>query len=298
MSPDGKKLQPSGQIQYSMEYTKQPEKSRNTWTGTVYSEIPLGNFPLSFFASMPWHYYEQKNRKDASRYGKPAVGARLSFLDAFSDTITGIADFKLGIPTGADTDTFTSENYWDGGIGLSLGGGLGPVYLIGRVGGIFPLSKLEAKKQDNPAFSLEQKLESLSKTADEEQLKPVTEARVSASVRLFEGFNTFASAYYRTPHDGIVWTNQGTPPTPLWTYLKGETVQDYWLDKTFDEKESLPGHYEEFSVGFYWRPVEHMSLGISYAVPGYDRPGVRPFASNTMVTFTWEFGSLHYHSAD
>ncbi|EMO27474.1 hypothetical protein LEP1GSC170_0802, partial [Leptospira interrogans serovar Bataviae str. HAI135] len=146
----GKREKPANYVVLTQDFFKQTNENSNIHTSTFFGEINLKNGMFALNLSVPYTYYEQKDRSDAARIGKSYIGIKYLPLVDFQKNYFIVFSANVGFPSGPDTDKFTGGNYYSGIPGLTFGYLLGKFSFVGKVSGIFPLSKLQPSNlQDN-----------------------------------------------------------------------------------------------------------------------------------------------------
>ncbi len=146
----GKREKPANYVVLTQDFFKQTNENNNIHTSTFFGEINLKNGMFALNLSVPYTYYEQKDRSDAARIGKTYIGIKYLPLVDFQKNYFIVFSANVGFPSGPDTDKFTGGNYYSGIPGLTFGYLLGKFSFVGKLSGIFPLSKSQPSNlQDN-----------------------------------------------------------------------------------------------------------------------------------------------------
>ncbi|MDI7229488.1 transporter [Leptospira santarosai] len=240
----GKREKPANYFVVTQDFFKQTNENSNIHTTTVFGETNLKNGMFALNLSVPYTYYEQKRRSDAARIGKTYVGIKYLPLADFQKNYFIVLGANVGFPSGPDTDRFTGGNYYSGIPGLTLGYLWGKFSFVGRISGIFPLSKSRpANLQDNDGIEYWFRNPSS---------LPPEETYLLKKTSLFSGYVTylwkpglsfFTGFLYRTPYEGVDLkrTNQGKVPTI----------------------------FREISFGFSANISEKLNFNLSYRYPLY-----------------------------
>ena len=146
----GKREKPNDYFLFNYEMLKGERENRNIHTSTIFAEKILadGMFGLNF--SAPFIYYEQKNRSNAGRYGKPYIGVKYLPLFNVNSSYILILETRLGFPSGKNGNRFAGGNYYVGITNFTAGYNLNRFTLVGKISGQFPLSgQGEIEKSEN-----------------------------------------------------------------------------------------------------------------------------------------------------
>lgn len=291
----GQKVNPGGNIQYGMDRTKNDR--RQVYTNTFYIEQTFGDGLFSANFSLPWIHYSQRGGQDAGRWGKPYLGLRLMPYKMDLAPMFVIIDSKIGFPTGSDEKQFTREDYWDGIAGITVG--YTSKWLSGgfRIGGRFPMSKLENSSDEyagvNSLLRTTNTLSNIYNPAPPaEKLVKVTELSGFISAYLHDGVSLVIGYYARTPFEGIVYKEPGTTEAEM--LLNFEPLQ-YVLWKQYDPVPVYPRYFEEASVGFSAGPYGDFTVFLNYRYPLLRDPHLRPYESAITFGVGMSLGSNHYN---
>jgi len=229
---------PANRIGMSIDEQRGALENRNIFTTSLSGEYAFVPGIFSAFLSLPYVYYDQKDRSDAGRYGKARSG--VTFLPMNSQFILGIRG-TIGFPTGPNTDVFTRENYWDAGVtGLAgFRAGKFVVFLTGS--GLFPDAH-SAKKTENAEIPWY--LHGNTRTTTQEiELKKVTTWSGSIGFDATDRFSLFLGISYRTPYAGVQYANS--------------------------DAKTMPSIYRDVSGGISYKLNESFIVSIDYRYPFY-----------------------------
>lgn len=259
----GKREKPNNYAILSYDLQKGAKDNKNIHTGSLFTELILGsgNFALNF--SVPYIYFDQKDRKDATRIGKSYIGAKyMPFFDLDKNWIL-ILESRVGFPSGPDTDRFTGGDYYIGsGIG-TFGYVWKQFAFMGKVTGNFPLSKLHPKNQ-----SLDDGIPYWARTSSVTSVEAIELKKVSIysgyiTYYLHEKVSLFTGFLYRNPYEGI--------------------------EKTVSTGDRIPSVFREASIGFSYNISEKYFLGLSYRHPLDRGKEFRLYESAITTIFSIEF---------
>ncbi|PJE00722.1 MAG: hypothetical protein CK427_12935, partial [Leptospira sp.] len=139
----GKREQPANYFVLSQDYFKGTNENSNLFTTTAFVEVPFADGKFALNGSVPWTYFQQKDRSDAARIGKPYIGGKWLPLGDFERNYFIVVNGAVGFPSGPDTDRFTGGNYYSGQGVLTLGYQWEDWSFVTKVGGVVPLSKAQ-----------------------------------------------------------------------------------------------------------------------------------------------------------
>lgn len=179
-------------------YRKGGNSNRNEWQITFEAEKIIYSDRISAYVQLPYHYYDQKKRKDAGRYGRPRLGLRAHYG---WDWIQLQSD--LAMASGADRDRFVDENFYDSSNYITASTKKSGYYMAIRVGAIFPIGKLPEPGQPDPsrpAYEPEEEIVS----RETHNLKKVTIWEGFLVYRVFKNTIVFARILYRVPYAGTL----------------------------------------------------------------------------------------------
>jgi hypothetical protein len=200
----GKREKPEKYIVFTQDYYKETNEKSNISTTTVFGEIPLYNGLFSVNASVPYTYFQQKNREDAGRVGKIYLGTKIiPFLDLSKDWFFSI-DLNLGFPSGPDTDKITGGNFYAGQGSFTFGYLYDKWNFVVRGGGIQPLSRLRPTNlSDNDGIPYYLRPATAEPPSERIELKKATIWSFYTTYFLTPNISILAGYLYRTPYQGV-----------------------------------------------------------------------------------------------
>ncbi|WP_232218368.1 LIC11086 family outer membrane transporter [Leptospira wolffii] len=245
----GKREKPSDYILFTQDYQKGTIDNSNLHTSTLFAETNFagGKFAMNF--SIPWIYYEQKDRADAARYGKAYLGAKWSPLVDKDWPFFFVLEGRLGFPSGADTDRFAGGDYYSGIANITLGTTLGKWLFVVRGSGIFPLSRDYAT--ENTQSGLPYWAQSPSSTTGSEEhmkIQKISQWFAYATYFLNKDFSLFGGFLYRTPYVNVIG---------------GGSL----LEEDAETQKKFPKAFKEVSTGFNWGLTKGTFLTVSGRMP-------------------------------
>ncbi|WP_426472999.1 LIC11086 family outer membrane transporter [Leptospira interrogans serovar Bataviae] len=240
----GKREKPANYVVLTQDFFKQTNENSNIHTSTFFGEINLKNGMFALNLSVPYTYYEQKDRSDAARIGKTYIGIKYLPLVDFQKNYFIVFSANVGFPSGPDTDKFTGGNYYSGIPGLTFGYLLGEFSFVGKLSGIFPLSKSQPSNlQDNDGIVYWLRNPSSSPPEETYLLKKTSLFSGYVTYLWKPGLSFFTGFLYRTPYEGVDLkrSNQG----------------------------KVPSIFREISLGFSANISEKLNFNLSYRHPLY-----------------------------
>jgi len=227
LDPSGRSIKSASYFSVIEDISRATPTYSSSYRTTIYGEYALSSmFSLSLFLNH--YYYDQKERKDAVRYGKVYAGGKFVPFEIQEGLPFLVFDFRLGFPTGSDTDRFTNENYWDGIVGASAGFNYGRVAVAVRIGGQFPMSRISSRARQSSESLL---------------LKKTTEISGYVSFRVIKSLYLFGGYLYRTPYTGMQ------------------------VERCDNCDIGPPSIFHEASAGFSFLPSDSWILSYSYRNP-------------------------------
>ena len=260
----GKRERPNNYAIVSYDLQRGAKDNKNIHTASVFTEMILGtgNFALNF--SVPYLFYDQKDRRDASRVGKAYIGAKYMPLFDLNKSYIVILETRVGFPSGSDTDRFTGGDYYIGsGIG-TLGYIWGKFAFMGKITGNIPLSKLHPQNQNNDdGIPYWARTSTATSTTETIELKKVSIYSAYVTYYLYEKVSLFSGFLYRNPFEGI--------------------------EKTLSTGDRIPSVFREASIGFSYNFSEKYFFGLSYRHPLDRGKEFRLYESAITTLFSIEF---------
>jgi hypothetical protein len=262
----GKREQPANYLVLTQDYYKATNENANVYTTTAFVEIPFYEGKFAVNASVPWNYYQQKNRSDAARIGKTYLGAKWFPLGDFEKNYFVVLEGNLGFPSGPDTDRFTGGNYYSGQGLLTLGYLWNKWSFVIKAGGIAPLSRLEPSNlQDNDGIPYWLRPATAEPPSQRYELKRTTLIQGYITYLLQREVSLFTGYLYRTPYEGVDFDTR--------------------------DRDTIPRIFTEGTVGFTYNFSERYNLTVGYRYPFYRKPDHRLYESAWTVAFSMEWGS-------
>ncbi|MCB1140639.1 MAG: hypothetical protein H7A24_08210 [Leptospiraceae bacterium] len=212
----GKREKPSNYFILSYDLQKGARGNKNIHSGIGFVEFTPGKGNFAFNLTVPYHFYQQRDRENAGRLGKVYLGAKvLPFFDYQTNWIF-ILESRLGFPSGSDTDRTTGGDYYLG----SLYGTIGYLYhkfsLMGKINGNFPLTKLHPQNQsNNDGIPFWARTTNLVSSPESIELKKSTVLSTYLSYFMTPRFSLMMGFLYRTPYDGVEKTTSSGNRIPL-----------------------------------------------------------------------------------
>ncbi|MCE9598743.1 MAG: hypothetical protein K8S54_12310 [Spirochaetia bacterium] len=229
---------PETRIGMSVDSQRGALENRNVFTTTLSGEYAFFPGLLSASLSAPYVYFDQKDRADAGRYGKPR--AAVTYMPMNSKFLLGFRG-GIGFPTGPDTDHFTTEDYWDGSVAAQAGFRLSPFVFLVSGSGLFPQAHTPTKTENEEIPWYLQGARP--QTVREIELKKVTTWAGQIGWDISSRFSTFVGYTYRTPYAGTEYvTHHAT---------------------------TVPRIYREVSAGVTAQVTDSLFLSVDYRYPLY-----------------------------
>ncbi len=263
----GRRENPGNYLIYNYELLKGERENRNVHSNTIFLEKVLsdGKYALNF--SVPYIYYEQYDRSDSARYGKPFVGAKYLPLFDLQKNYIFILESRLGFPSGKRGDRFTGGNYPVGILNFSLGYMYKRFSIVGKLSGQFPLGRqgeIDRGFYDEVPYVLRPPQDYFAKYLEgKTQLKKVTVYSLYANLFLHKHFSAFVGFLYRTPYEGI--------------------------EKTISTGDRIPLIFREASIGCTIPFSEKYALTLTYRQPLNRGKEFRLYESAYNLSFMMEF---------
>ncbi len=235
----GKREKPANYLVFTQDYYQSTRENSHLYTTTAYAETNFLDGRLSLNVSVPWNYYQQRNREDAARIGKTYIGAKFQPFFDLSKPYFFVIDASIGFPSGQDTDRFTGGNYYAGSSNMTFGYLYERFSFVSKVGGILPLSRPQPSNlQDNDGIPYYLRLPAQSEPAPSyDFLKTVNLSGYityyyQPKLSFFTGFN------YRNPYNGVEYSSTRDGNNPNY-FIEGSIGSSY----NFSEKYNLSFAY-------------------------------------------------------
>lgn len=246
------------------EYNRGGLDNRNINNTTLYGEsfFKEGLFTLNF--NVNYIYFDQKDRQDAARYGKPYLGGKLFpfYKSQANDDYFFFLEGRLGLPASAETSRFIDSNYYSAQGNLALGYKWNSISFTGKVGGEMPISpnRPHDEHEDGVPYYLRPPEPILSYFMEDIQVKKSTTASGNIFYAINAEFSLFAGYTYKTPFYGV--------------------------QKETSTGNKVPLIFREASIGLHYRITEKYILTLSYRNPLYRGEDFRPYESSIHTAFS------------
>ncbi|WP_246051923.1 LIC11086 family outer membrane transporter [Leptospira idonii] len=262
----GKREKPSNYLVITQDYYKSTRENSNLYTTTLFAEMNFFDGRFALNASVPWNYYQQRERSDAARIGKTYLGFKYQPFFDLSKPYFLVIEGSVGFPSGPDTDKFTGGDYYAGAGYLKLGYLYEKWAFVTKLGGIRPLSRPQPNNlQDNDGIPYWFRLASGQAPSPTYEFKNTTVLSGYVTYYLIPEVSLFAGMLYRNPYNGV----------------------DYSQSKD----KANPSHFTEGSGGFSWNFSEKYNLSVAYRYPLQRDRDYRLYHSAWTFAFSMEWGS-------
>lgn len=262
----GKREKPATYVVLTQDYYQSTRENSNQYTTTGFVETNFFDGRFAINASVPWNYYEQRNRQDAARIGKPYVGVKYQPFFDLSKPYFVVFQGSVGFPSGPDTDRFTGGDFYAGSANLTFGFMWNQFSWVGKMGGIRPLSRNQPNNlQDNDGIPYPTRLPS--QKPPDPRYEYLNSFITSTYITYYwkPQISFFAGILYRNPYNGVEF------------------------DKNRDTKN--PNYFTEGSLGFSYNFSEKYNLNLVYRVPTQRDTEFRLYYSAITMAFSMELGS-------
>lgn len=286
----GGSTEPLSQIQISIEQEKGAKENQSIYTNTIFFEHSFYKNIFSANISIPYHYFDQKDKKDAGRFGKVYSGFKIFLFRSKLKNAFFILDGRIGLPTGRDTDRFVDKDFWDASGGLSAGYKISNFSAGVRWGGQMPLTGLRPKNNTEQYVFTDSAwlYDSLQYHIDSVQLKKTTELSFFFRYSIRKIVSLYAGYYMRTPFDGIIWEEPEKEKNYL---IEPFDPAQYMIDKKYSSHPSLPQYFEEAYAGIALNFNEKYSMNLAWRYPMERAVNIRPYESVVLVSFSMRFNA-------
>lgn len=243
----GKREQPANYVVITQDYYKGTNENSNIANTTVFAEMPLAQGKFAINASVPYTYFDQKNRSDAARIGKTYLGGKYyPFFDTNKNYFI-VFDGAVGFPSGNDTDRFTGGNYYTGSGFMTFGYLFGQWSVLVRGGGIQPLSRqYPTNVNDNDGIPYWLRPPASPTPATNYELKKTTIWTAYLTYYFKPELSFFVGFLFRTPYQGV--------------------------DFDLRTKDRIPTVFRENSIGLSYNFSEQYTMSFTYRYPTTRRP--------------------------
>jgi hypothetical protein len=262
----GKREKPANYLVITQDYYKGTNENSNLFTTTGFVEVPFNNGKFAVNGSVPWTYFQQKDRGDAARIGKPYLGGKWLPLGDFERNYFIVVNGSVGFPSGPDTDRFTGGNYYSGQGILTLGYTWNSWNFIVKGGGVVPLSRAQPSNlQDNDGIPYWLRAPSTTPAESRYELKKATIIQSYVTYYVRPEVSVFGGFLYRSPYQGI--------------------------DFDRETKNTVPRFFREGTIGVTYNFSEKYNLVLSYRYPFYRSPDHRLYDAAWTVAVSMEWGN-------
>ena len=215
-------------------------------------------------ANVSYIYYDQKERSDFARYGKPYIGSKLFpfYKTQSENNYFFFLEGRIGFPTSAVNQKFIESNYYTAQGNAAFGYLWKDFSIVGRVGGEIPISRYtgdRATEYDEVPYILRPPQTFTYNQIDNVELKKTTNAAGFISYIINNHISIFTGYSYRTPFNGI--------------------------QKERSTGDKVPLIFREASFGVNYRFSEKYMLTVSYRNPLYRGRDFRPYESSINIAF-------------
>ncbi len=256
-------VKPLSYLTFSEDWQKGAKGNKDMFITNVIGEYRFANSSFAVNINLPYLYYKQKERNDASRYGKVHLG--LKYQPFFKESgYFALLEGRIGFPSGSNSDQFTGGDYYTGTVLLTLG----KFFLTNfsfflRVGGIIPLTKLHQENQANDdGINYFLRTKTVTNSQEPFELKKVTV--FSGYLNYYYRFFSFSLGYlYQTPFEGV--------------------------EKINATGDKIPLIFREGSAGVSALFSQKYDVSLSYRRPFYRGSDFRPYESGYTVAFSLIF---------
>ncbi|MCE9500089.1 MAG: hypothetical protein K8R21_06280 [Leptospira sp.] len=273
----GKRERPNTYIVISEDVARGAQGNKNIDTTTAFFETTTNDGLFAFNVSVPYLYYDQKERSDAARIGKVYAGGKWSPLFNLNKDYFLVIEGRIGFPSGGDTDRFTGGNYYTGIGNLSAGYLYKDISIVGKVSGLAPIGSDHAKNpnsDDGVPYIFRSSSDTVVQT--QSNLKKSTTYSFYLTYLFNQNFSFIAGFLYKTPFTAL---------------------------NSLEEEEKVDGIdppriFREASGGVSINFSERYVLSISYRNPLYRGTDFRPYESAITVAFSMELNSEKKETQD
>lgn len=250
----------------SSDYNKGSLENRNVIQNTVFVESFFKKGLISVNGTFSNIYYDQKNREDAARYGKPFLGMKFfPFIEHHKEkNFFFYLEGKIGLATKSNTGKFIESNYNSGVGNMALGYLYSRFAFLFRLGGEIPLSRniSNYEREEGIPYYLRTPKKNEFVLFPNEQIELKKSYSLSAIVNfgLIDNLSIFAGFLYKTPFYGI--------------------------EKETATGDKVPSIFREASIGANFIFSEKYLFSISYRNPLYRGSDFRPYESSYQIAFS------------
>ena len=248
----------------SNDYNRGSQENRNINNTTIYGESIFMQGLFTVNANFSYIYYDQKERSDFARYGKPYIGSKLFpfYKTQAENNYFFFVEGRIGFPTSGVNQKFIESNYYTAQGNLAFGYLWKRISVVGRIGGEMPISRYTGdtnNTNDEVPYILRQEQKFTYNQIDNIQLKKTTNAAGFISYIINNHISIFSGYTYRTPFNGI--------------------------QKERSSGDKVPLIFREVTLGVNYRFSEKYMLTVSYRNPLYRGRDFRPYESSINIAF-------------
>ena len=250
----------------SNDYNRGAQENRNINTTNIYGESIFMRGLFTVNANVSYIYYDQKERSDFARYGKPYIGSKLFpfFKTQAENNYFFFLEGRIGFPTSAVNQKFIDSNYWTGQGNMAFGYLWKDFSIVGKLGGEIPISRYtgdRTNEYDEVPYILRPPQTFTWNQIDNIELKKTTSASGFISYIFNNHISFFTGYLYKTPFNGI--------------------------QKERSTGDKVPLIFREASFGVNYRFSEKYMLTVSYRNPLYRGRDFRPYESSINIAFVF-----------
>lgn len=250
----------------SNEYSRGAQENRNIDTTNMYGESIFMRGLFTVNANFSYIYYDQKDRSDFARYGKPYIGSKIFpfYKTQAENSFFFFLEGRIGFPTSAVNQKFIDSNYYTAQGNTAFGYLWKSISIVGKLGGEMPISRYTGDRSaeyDEVPYILRPPQTFTWNQIDNIQLKKTTNASGFITYIYNNHLSLFGGYLYRTPFNGIQ------------------------KDRTTGDK--VPLIFREVSFGLNYKFSEKYMLTVTYRNPLYRGRDFRPYESSINIAFTF-----------
>ncbi|GBF51674.1 hypothetical protein LPTSP4_32120 [Leptospira ryugenii] len=262
----GKREKPANYLVLTQDYYQSTRENSHLFTTTAFVEMNFFDGRFSLNGSVPWNYYQQRNREDAARIGKSYLGFKYQPFFDLDKPYFFVIEGSVGFPSGPDTDRFTGGDYYAGTGFLKLGYLYEKWSFVVKAGGIRPLTRPQPNNlQDNDGIPYYLRRPSEAPPEPNYLYKNTGIASGYISYYLRPEITLFSGILYRNPYNGVEYSN--------------------------NKDKANPFYFTEASAGFSWNLSEKYNMSLTYRYPLQRDRDYRLYQSAWTFAFSMEWGS-------
>lgn len=250
----------------SSDYNKGSLENRNVIHNTIFLESFFLKGKLTLNGTFSYIYYDQKNRDDAARFGKPFVGMKyFPFAESQKEKkFFFYIEGRVGLATKSQTGKFIESNYNSGVGNIAIGYLYSRFAFLFRAGGEIPLSR-NLSNYDNEEgipyyLKTPPKNELILFPSEKIELKKSYNLSAIINIGIINNLSGFVGFLYKTPFYGI--------------------------EKETTTGDKVPLIFREASIGANYIFLEKYLFSISYRNPLNRGAEFRPYESSYQIAFS------------